>query len=132
MDPATPWLIVNTYQVALSCTTLAIFVSNPRYVRIQSSVNNEIVSSNYLDTTTLQLNGSFDRLREACTRYAEEIEDQGYLERCRARNTATVIESAEESGQESDESINTSNRTRTTDESINTIPGSTRPPRGTI
>ena len=119
------------------CTTLAILVSNPRYVRIQSSVNNEIVSSNYLDTTTLQLNGSFDRLREACTRYAEEIEDQGYLERCRARDlaqaiTATVIESAEESGQESDESINTSNRTRTTDESINTIPGSTRPPRGTI
>ena len=86
MDPDLPasWQIVNTYQVVMFCTTLAVWTSNQRYVRIQSIVNDEVISTNYLDTTTLKLFGSFDRLREACTRYAEEIEDQAYLERCRA------------------------------------------------
>jgi len=70
------WEQIHIKEIGPFITTISVWDLNNRYVRIEHLMGSEVVAQNFLCTLTLKIHRSFDELREACQRYANEASDE--------------------------------------------------------
>ena len=69
------WIICHDYTVSMMSITTAYWSGSERYQRTQQILNGQYVSTQYRDILMLQTNSDFTALRDACTRFAQDVSD---------------------------------------------------------
>ena len=115
------WEQIHTKEIGPFTTTISVWDLNNRYVRIEHIMGTEVVAQNFLCTLTLNIHRSFDALREACQRIANEASDE-------EREIGMISEEERENArdQQEEDALGMPGEGSDSDRSIRTIPSPRR------